>query len=266
MPQARELLDHWRKLRWAQQHFGGFNESVKRFTESKPYEMAGRHDVRSGKYVGRLARVTPVPDDWSLRIADAVHCLRSALDVLVYQLAVRNRGKKGITASELRKLGFVMATDADDFRRLAEEQLQPLSDEMREAIHGIQTYSLTDPRLHNGLLVLRNLSNLDKHRLIVPTLVAARGAKVEARLPGQSKPRVLGTYDGPIKEGVRVLNVDTKVVASLQRQGATFHASLGLVVQFENKRPAFGGSVDEFLRKTIHYCEHAAFPALERFL
>lgn len=258
--------DHRRKLDWAKQHFAGYNDSVKRFMESRPYEMHGKHDTRSGKYVGRLARVDPVPDDWSLRIADAVHCIRSSLDVLVYQLAVKHRGKKGIAAAELLKLGFVMATDADDFERLSADQLQPLSDEMRVAMHGIQTYRITNPRHHNGLLVLRSFSNLDKHRLIVPTLAAAKGARIEAQVEGESKPRVLGTYDGPINVGVRVLNTDTRLISSLQKQKATFNASLGLVVHFENTRPAFGGAVEEFLQKTIQYCERDAFPVLEAFL
>lgn len=264
MPSATS--DHRLKLKWAKRHLAGLLSSIKRFTKRKPYEFHGTHDERSGKYVGRLSRVDPVPYDWSLRVADAVHCIRSSLDVLVYQLAVKHHGSRTLKGEELLRLQFVIASHAAEYRELAAKHLTLVSPEVRDAIARLQTYTGPHSKLANGLVVLRAFSNTDKHRLLVPTLATARDARILAHVPGEKAPRVLATYSGPIKQGVRVLTARSDHIAALQRRGAEFSATLSFEVRFANTKPALGGNAHELLSKAIRYCEHDAFPALERFL
>ena len=132
-----------------------------------------------------------VPDlEWlfdrvSLVLGDAIHNLRSALDHLVFQLAVVHTGE---TVRHERRIQFPIVTSSTKFadevgRRLAEvnpvhvrtiESFQPCSGHRWWAPHTY--YSDQMGGEFHPLAMLRRLSNVDKHRYrLTMTLASAMG-------------------------------------------------------------------------------------------
>jgi len=117
---------------------------------------------------------------WSLIIGDAVHNFRSALDHLVWQLACHKTGGAnlpGVSDKERRNVQFPIndRSSQDDPRRFhAKGKLKHVLPEHRAIIYEHQPFGsrrLNIDLLIHSLVRLRELSNLDKHRIITPMAV-----------------------------------------------------------------------------------------------
>lgn len=90
--------------------------------------------------------------DYSILTGEAIYNLRSALDYLVYELAIADSGVVP------RGTQFPIADSADGFRRRRSNYLKGLSEEHKDAIGA---YSGAD-----WAKILRDISNPDKHRAL----------------------------------------------------------------------------------------------------
>jgi hypothetical protein len=97
-------------------------------------------------------------------IGDAVHALRSSLDYLVYELAIRKRGGSEPSAlppgHPLRKTGFPIFLDAKQFEDRGLKQLESITVKQQARITRLQPFGQPD----HPLWVLSELDNLAKHR------------------------------------------------------------------------------------------------------
>ncbi|MBI4261368.1 MAG: hypothetical protein HY658_12475, partial [Actinobacteria bacterium] len=103
-----------------------------------------------------------VPGVLSLVLGDALHNYRSALDHLVFQLALM--GRDGGDAPEGTQ--FVIRDTPEAFEKAkARGYLDGVAQQHQDMIESVQPYRSADPALH-PLGLLRDLSNVDKHRII----------------------------------------------------------------------------------------------------
>ena len=87
-----------------------------------------------------------------------------ALEHLVYELST--------PAGRRRGTAFPIFDDEDDFKRQGEPKIATIRGDERTLIERLQPYNATKVASDNPLAILRKLSNLDKHRLLVTTVAA----------------------------------------------------------------------------------------------
>lgn len=160
-----ELADSWRKFEHGNELFREVQRVAEAFISSHPYRVDLMPNASAGEFTVWLT-VDEAPDDIGLLLGDSLHNLRSALDCMVAAMARRRGGDDSETQ-------FPICDDPSDFtNRYRNRRLRALSTAEIDFLEGIQPYSQGLRAIH-PLCYLRDMSNVDKHRLIVPVLVAA---------------------------------------------------------------------------------------------
>jgi hypothetical protein len=112
----------------------------------------------------------PPTDDFSLIIGDCLHNLRAALDNLAYDLAVAHTGKEPLPSKFASRSEFPIFTDKNLPKFF--DVLGGVAPSAQAEIEGLQPYHRGEKLRHDFLWQLNKLSNIDKHRLPHPTVVA----------------------------------------------------------------------------------------------
>jgi hypothetical protein len=120
-----------------------------------------------------LFEVATMPDVWRVRIAvllgDVVHCLRSGLDQVAWQLVLDHSGRP--KRPDLK----IQVEFPIKYRRKALRSTYTfgkIAGRDRTILDNAQPYKGPgNPKLH-GLAIIQQLSNRDKHRLLSPILVS----------------------------------------------------------------------------------------------
>ena len=173
----------WVKLRRARLHIDEVHHRVRTLDASNPWpvEKEPAEDPDSWAFRFRIQR--PIPADLCAAVGDAIANMRSALDYVAYELAVRHTGTLGprqemATAFPICKdreafdgfftagrWGPVRAEIFGETERLALQCVQPfaLGEEARSA--GVEWSTPADQELlTDGAWALNTVWNIDKHR------------------------------------------------------------------------------------------------------
>jgi hypothetical protein len=102
---------------------------------------------------------------------EAIQNIRTALDYLVYALVLHTRGRKPRTRTQ-----FPISTTSGDLFR-SRHQIAELPGELRRRIRKLQPYQSKGQRSAT-LSLIRDLSNTDKHRLLIVTEADIGGAMI----------------------------------------------------------------------------------------
>jgi hypothetical protein len=152
-----------RKLDRAAEHIKTLNYAVSRWFDSNPLRVVAQHfDMDQTNYI-YLFEFPAVPILFGIVAGDIFHNLRSALDHLVWQLALKNTS----TPSPITAFPICIKNNGDTSRHM-NRLLKDVSDDARQVIESLQPYNTTYLRKpeHHGLWMLDQLSNFDKHRII----------------------------------------------------------------------------------------------------
>jgi hypothetical protein len=156
------------------------------FKETKHSIVRAEYNPVSGKDIYRIKIDGPPPSlDWGVYIGEIAHNLRSALNYLVYQLALLNPANRPETVARDKRLQFPIFTDVSEYRRNGESTIRLLTPKHKAIIEGLQPYnsvsSISLPTIdlsersgrRSPLFWLEEINNMDKHRLIHVTGVKA---------------------------------------------------------------------------------------------
>ena len=124
---------------------------------------AATHGTRAVIAISALPRLR---NDCGLTIGDVIQNFRAALDYLAWDLVRTGSTPRPVNP---RLVQFPMATSFKAFRGRLATQLPGVSTDFRAIIRRYQPY-----RRGEGPTAIRwlcNLSNMDKHRVLIPTLV-----------------------------------------------------------------------------------------------
>jgi hypothetical protein len=163
------LLDGcYLKIARSQEHLDDLNQSRQRLIEREGqlvFAFTGKANSQRTKYVFRVDEVlTDLPFlEWGVMVGDAAHCLRSALDQMVYTLA----------ADPTQVCAFPILATAKEWAVEAPGMLWSVPDDVRALIETYQPYHGGDKAHSHPLALLRGLSNLDKHRGIPTTALSS---------------------------------------------------------------------------------------------
>jgi len=199
------------KLDRAHAHLRTLDAQIPAFLDSKPHVYRGEIDREASRYRVRVYIRRQPPLRWSAIVGDLVHNLRSALDHLVWQLVILN----GSTPGDNHQFPILSSPQPKKFARLTAE-VSPLA---AAVIERVQPYNGGDGVDAHTLTALRELSNEDKHRVILPTATAIpvdalkkRGSfeLMAARDVGEIEGmEVVG--DKPLKNGEEVMSAAIEI-------------------------------------------------------
>jgi hypothetical protein len=166
---AHPLYGAYRKIDHARDHLKRLDREVKTFTETNPYRFVTKYDDEGVAHIV-FEGGGQVPVVMSLIVGDVVHNLRSALDHVVYQLALLGGGSGETNA-------FPLFWEPGKYRDHQKRLLRDVPDPYRARIEALQPYHIVcgiSPKsipqefwTHFWLMGLARLDNLDKHRLLL---------------------------------------------------------------------------------------------------
>lgn len=156
--------------------------------------------------------IPQLSDDFPLILGDAIHNYRSALDHLTWAL-VRNHGVK-LTPARARLVQFPTHNSAADFDRIKDKRTPGVPDEPQRAfLKRYQPYRRGDGP--SAIRWLLRLSDHDKHREVVPTVIAPQGVLLQAKaLPSETELRKFTPFildPTPLKPGTPVGELEVAV-------------------------------------------------------
>ena len=169
----------WIKLARASRHIDELRTNARTYLDSKPYEIA-QHEEPNGDLVYRLKIARLIPREWAGIVGDAVHNIRAALDLMVWQLVERNGGVPS------RETCFPIGKPPPDY--------EP---QMRRALSGVHPLAMRMIRrlrpYYGGNSVLAQLHSIDiedKHRVLLIVGAAHRHlvVKFKMNVPWQQSP------------------------------------------------------------------------------
>lgn len=138
--------------------------------KTKAYEIVSNDDPDSGERIWRLKQAWPIPALFPIIVGDAVHCLRSALDHLVYRMAEVYCKKPPLIAG----LYFPTGENRDDFvdavMAAAEHKSRSIGVVKRlgpEAIEALKAIEAYDGGKGAILRQVHCLDLIDKHRTLL---------------------------------------------------------------------------------------------------
>lgn len=151
------------KVKRAEKHIDDFNDVIAAFVQSDFCRLYAEPDPNTGNSIVKFEMTKGAPDDLSVILGDALHNLRSALDLAAYELV--------LLAGE-KPLKWVRFPVADD-----EAKLEAAINGGQIKIAGLDIVGLIvktiRPYKGNGgnaaLCALHDLDIEDKHCLLVPT-------------------------------------------------------------------------------------------------
>jgi len=200
-------IDH--KIEWAGYHIKELDVQLRWFDRSKPYEIFTQPDPSDPKRVQHMfTNPKPVPNKVPLRIGDAVHNLRAALDHLAC-LAVE-KGSGVITENTAFPVWRKPSVPTPaQYKSLVLGKIKGAPKDVIDLMLGLEPYfgGAEEP-----IRIVDYLDIVDKHRWPILAFFCARGITLTTTVPGfeLSLPPPPDLHKGgplpPLKDGDVVFN------------------------------------------------------------
>ena len=195
------------KIERAKHHIDDLNGQAEAYACQRPLRVYRSTDGKTNKVSYVVKNKIPVPRSLALVIGDAVHNLRSALDLLAFALV----GDKCPTPGQQRQVQFPFSTSADRLEAtINSRHINRAGEKVVREIMKLKPY----PDGNEMLQAIHDLDLADKHKLIIPT--TASGAMMVADLT-----KLMPEHPGfPDKGATLVLNENVRFDIDLpQAQG-----------------------------------------------
>ena len=156
------------KIKRASDHRDTINAALKPVLTAEPQTQHIAVDLDSHRHrkllTWTIPKVDPLEPSLSLMIGDCIHNLRSALDHLVYQLAVLH----GTSTKAADKTFFPICLTESDFNDRPKKFVKPyISGAAFAEIEKSQPYASYDVPAEADIWILHKLDIIDKHRLLI---------------------------------------------------------------------------------------------------
>jgi hypothetical protein len=259
-------MSHRARLAWASKHLDALNGAIDAFLDGKPYSSSTKYDQDALEWVVRVHVHKGLPPEWSFMVGDIVHSMRSALDNLAYALVVAHNGPP--SDAQAINIAFLACDTQAEFDQRCSRRLGLMSPPAQAAIRRLQPYHRAHPNnLCEPLSLLRDLSNVDKHRHVLVTAVLGNLTAMTVG-PWHGRPsssRVIN-LTAALEEGAVIGYVrfpdepETQVTVDVQ-------IAADVVVRHTLPgQPAHGHGVTVVLKELHDHLRDVVFPALEPFL
>jgi len=197
------------KIDRAKRHFDAISSALRVVlgTEPEAEHVLLNKDYERQQLVVVIPRVAPIDPTLPLMVGDCVHNLRSALDHLVYRLAIKN----GASPECAEKTFFPIYLTKDDFDRRVKKLVKPfISDAALAEIENSQPYTAYDVPDTADIWVLHQLDIIDKHRLLIVAGQRCAVTEFTVTVPtGERFHQVIAEPKWkPMKDGTEIIRFD----------------------------------------------------------
>jgi len=232
------------KIRRARRLRAALRRAARQFRERYPYQTYDRFDPRTGEQVSSIRIPRQPPVEWGLIVGDAIHNLRAALDHAAFALAWQHG-----TPTKERSIQFPICDTLKDFRANGERMIAELSPRAQAHINQLQPYHGADQTRDRSLILLRDLDNTDKHRVLHLVMMKALGAGYVAPrgLRGEAmQVETIWSATGPLEDGAELARWRV-TDDSGRRLDQAIRPSFAVEIAFANGGPAQGRVVSAVL-------------------
>lgn len=193
------------KLARAQQHLDTLDEQIGAFMERGPYLVSYERKPDGSEHIWRIHVEEQPPLALGPIIGDFLNNMRSALDHLIWQLAIL-AGKERPS----RQTAFPICDTEGTFRSKGNRnKVADLSKEYRAAVERLQPFQIGGAARDHWLWHLNELSRVDKHQILHPVGAIHNDATFSTHPVDESKDPF------PYQLGQLGQTVTTKIWASL---------------------------------------------------
>ncbi|MFZ0913519.1 MAG: hypothetical protein WBQ76_10090 [Candidatus Korobacteraceae bacterium] len=198
------------KVSRAKEHTQSVKDEVAAWMNTRPCSLTPKANAD----FTRWALIISVPKTadlvrWTLIVGDTINNLRSALDHLIYAIAVHESGSN--PPPDEKRLAFPICDTPGEFKDAA-KRIKSLTPDVRAVVESVQPYNRTHPMLPALLAILRDFNNTDKHKLLRLAYAATSSGDVSLTWKGnrseQPMPLVPVEFNGgELKDGAEVMAV-----------------------------------------------------------
>lgn len=205
----------WAKLHRASIHFNDAVTAIKEHDHvANPiFAFPMQIDAEKSKLEMVVRKVREPPLEWSLQIGDFVQNARAALDYLIWQFIIHNGAKP--THSAKFPIFDEKPADSPENRETKRwrSSIRGLSDDALLIVEQAQPYHFLSG--NHALAALRTLSNIDKHRFILPGAGAIAGDSDRIVLDINDRVDIGDVQPAQIKTGYRMADGDVILEADI---------------------------------------------------
>jgi hypothetical protein len=194
--------NHELKLARASHHLDSLETKVREWRERNTHRYVSHFDRESGKQFVYLQFTEPIPVEFRVIIGDCLHNLRSALDSLVYELALKYIGIDPLPDDRARLLEFPIFGKRAMKDWECRNKIGCIHPDAQAIIKGLQPHNRGDEYASDALWKLHKLNNMDKHRAPHITQVA-----ISTWVDFPDAPHLPGTLNvnlGPFEDGAEI--------------------------------------------------------------
>ena len=209
------LLSPRLKLERAGEHIKTLHTEFQAYMDRDPHSLSTEVDAEGWNVVS-IEIVRPMPEQLALIAGDAIHCIRSSLDHIVYAVATGSATKRrgcywpvAMTEAEYLQPRGKAPCERPSMR---EEGLRAVPEPIRAIVDSTQPYHGGSRAKDHVFAVISRLDNADKHRVVPPALAVVKDfGEVDASLVAPGPARTL--HEEWIEFGrPLVLNEKTKLL------------------------------------------------------
>jgi hypothetical protein len=193
-----DLAGTFYKIERAKQHAADLERRIKELLDDGGYSFASGFHADTGEYFLTVHNPPTINPLWSLLVGEIVYQLRSALDHLAWQLVIFDG------QAPCRRTSFPIRD-----RRHGEpaNTTPPLANKtIIGELERCQPYNDPPEKVRqHPLSLLRNLNNIDKHRLLLVVAAVFAGRNMYwAEYPGLPMPQRIRMHAGVLTDGMEV--------------------------------------------------------------
>jgi len=253
------------KLRRAEQHLKALDQSIEQWVTRDLIKVSTDRD-RHGRVLIRLTKAPEVPPEWHARLGEFVHNLRSTLDHLAFQL---NGAGSGDPPPNYGSSQFPIFERGPDYRSKSRKMTRCMPPRAVAALERMQPYHRRKDPDTRWLAVLRDLSNIDKHRRFPITATTFQGTWFSLSLAGH-RATDHEIYYRPLRDNAIVASFEVPSLPPDVEPTVDFHYSLAVELERRGEPeplalPGKRAPLIYVLRKTRDFVADRALPELAPF-
>lgn len=146
------------KVNRAKRHIVELNNNIIDYIKSKPYRVVVEQDTKSTNHLWTLRVRNEVPPDFAVIIGDAIHNLRSALDLLASTLV-------GLSGESTKDVYFPFVDSFDCMESaIKKRHIDRAGEDIVEIIRSLKPYKGGNEMLR----AIHDLDITDKHKTLIP--------------------------------------------------------------------------------------------------
>lgn len=146
------------KVQRAEHHTNDLEARVSDYLERRPFRLMTSGEPKKDQQTHFFRELEPIPDEFGIILGDAIHNLRSSLDLLIFSMI----GERALKPESVK---FPFAKRQESLARVMKDgEINLAGEEVEREIRDLEPY----PGGSKWLNALHSLDIADKHRIIIP--------------------------------------------------------------------------------------------------